>query len=40
MAKRARLIPSALALLDRLDEQAGICLDGDLKETALKAVGE
>jgi hypothetical protein len=40
MAKCARLIPSARALLIRLDQEAGIYLADELKETALKTVGE
>jgi uncharacterized protein len=40
LAKRARLIPSARILLDRLDQEAGIYLGAELKQTALKSVGE
>ena len=40
MAKCARLIPSARTLLIRLDQEAGIYLADDLKEMALKTVGE
>ena len=40
MAKTARLIPSARMLLSRLDEEAGIYLTDDLKDAALKTVGE
>ena len=40
MAKRARLIPSARSLLNRLDQEAGIYLTDNLKDAALKAVGE
>ena len=38
MAKRARLIPSARSLLNRLDEEAGIYLTDNLKDAALKRV--
>lgn len=40
MAKRARLIPSARSLLNRLDQEAGIYLTDDLKDAALETVGE
>lgn len=40
LAKRSQLIPSARSLLDRLDQEAGIYLADDLKETALMTVGE
>lgn len=40
LAKRARLIPSARSLLDRLDQEAGIYLTDNVKDAALKAVGE
>lgn len=40
IAKRARLIPSARALLDQLDREAGMYLGEQLKNTALKTVGE
>ena len=40
LAKRAQLIPSARALLGKLDREAGIYLAEDLKATALKTVGE
>ena len=40
MAKRARLIPSARSLLNQLDQEAGIYLTDNLKDAALKAVGE
>ncbi len=40
LAKRARLIPSARSLLNRLDQEAGIYLADDLKDAALKTVGE
>jgi predicted nucleic acid-binding protein len=40
LAKRAQFIPSARALLDALDRQAGIYLSNELKEAALKVVGE
>jgi predicted nucleic acid-binding protein len=40
LAKRANLIPSARALLEELDREAGIYLTDELKEAALKTVGE
>ena len=40
LAKRAQLIPSARALLEELDREAGIYLTEELKDTALKTVGE
>jgi len=40
LAKHAKLIPSARALLDELDQEAGIYLTAALKEAALKTVGE
>jgi predicted nucleic acid-binding protein len=40
IAKRRGLIPSARELLSQLDQQAGIYLSTDLKNTALKTVGE
>jgi hypothetical protein len=40
MARRRGLIPSARNLLVRLDREAGVYLVNDLKETALKTVGE
>jgi predicted nucleic acid-binding protein len=40
LAKRASLIPSARKLLEQLDDQAGIYLAAELKESALKTVGE
>jgi len=40
MAKRAKLIPSARTLLEKLDDKAGIYLSRELKEAALKAIGE
>ena len=40
LAKRQRLIPSARALLERLDREAGMHLSEDIKEAALKTVGE
>ena len=40
MAKRAGFIPSARSLLNRLDQEAGIYLTDDLKDTALKTLGE
>jgi uncharacterized protein len=40
IAKRRGLIPSARNLLSQLDEKAGVYLSSDLKNTALKSVGE
>jgi uncharacterized protein len=40
IAKRSQLISSARELLDQLDTEAGIYLRDDLKEAALKTVGE
>jgi len=40
MAKRAGSISSARILLNRLDQEAGVYWTDDLKETALRTVGE
>jgi predicted nucleic acid-binding protein len=40
LAKRKALIPSARTLLQRLDREAGIYLAPDIRDTALKTVGE
>lgn len=40
LAKRAKLISSARKLLEALDHEAGIYLTDELKEAALKTVGE
>ena len=40
LAKRRQLLPSARALLQRLELEAGMYLAEDLREAALKAVGE
>lgn len=40
IAKRLNLISSARALLNCLDSEAGVFLANDLKEAALKTVGE
>jgi uncharacterized protein len=40
IAKRRGLISSARDLLSQLDEKAGVYLSSDLKNTALKSVGE
>ena len=40
MAKRRALIPSARSLLQKLDERAGVYLGNELRESALKTVGE
>ena len=40
LAKRKALIPSARALLTRLDQDAGIYLAPEIRDAALKTVGE
>lgn len=40
LAKRRQVIPSARALLQRLENEAGMYLSEDIKNVALKAVGE
>jgi predicted nucleic acid-binding protein len=40
LARRRELIPSARALLDQIEREAGMYLARNLKETALKTVGE
>jgi len=40
LAKRKDLIPSARTLLLRMDQEAGIYLAPDIRDTALKTVGE
>lgn len=40
LAKRLQLIPSARALLERLEHEAGIYLSDDIRNAALKTVGE
>lgn len=40
LAKRRQLIPSARALLQRLEHEAGIYLSDDIRNAALKTVGE
>lgn len=40
LSKRAQLIPSARALLDQLGKQAGIYLSDEVKNAALKTLGE
>jgi len=40
LAKRTQLIPSARVFLQRLDNEAGMYLADELKESALKTVGE
>lgn len=40
MAKRQRLISSARSLLLRLDQEAGVYLANEVKETALRSVSE
>ena len=40
LAKRKGLIPSARALLKRMDDEAGIYLAAEIRDAALKSVGE
>ena len=40
IVKREGRIPSARKLLERLDQEAGIYLADELKNAALRAVGE
>jgi hypothetical protein len=40
LARRKALIPSARALIERLDREAGMYLAPDIRDTALKTVGE
>jgi predicted nucleic acid-binding protein len=40
LAKRKALIPSARTLIERLDREAGIYLAPDIRDAALKSVGE
>jgi predicted nucleic acid-binding protein len=40
LAKRQQLIPSARRLLERLDQEAGMYLALELRDQALKSVGE
>ena len=40
LAKRKSLIPSARTLIERLDREAGMYLAPDIREAALKTVGE
>lgn len=40
LAKRKSLIPSARTLIERLDREAGMYLAADLRDAALKTVGE
>lgn len=40
LARQQRLIPSARTLLERLDREAGMYLAEDVRETALRTVGE
>ena len=40
LARRNQLIPSARALLQRLQQEAGMYLTKDIMEAALKTVGE
>ena len=40
LAKRRQLVPSARALLQRLDREAGMYLSEHIREAALRSVGE
>ncbi len=40
LARRKALIPSARALVERLDREAGMYLAPDIRDAALKTVGE
>lgn len=40
LAKRRQLIPSARALLQRLETEAGMYLSEDIRNAALRTVGE
>jgi predicted nucleic acid-binding protein len=40
LAKRRQLVPSARALLQRLEREAGMYLSEDIREAALRSVGE
>ncbi len=40
LARRKGLVPSARTLLQRLDDEAGMYLTADIREAALKSVGE
>lgn len=40
LAKKKHLIPTARGLLEKLDEDAGMYLDADIREAALRTVGE
>lgn len=40
LAKRKGLIPSARALLKRMDDEAGMYLSAEIRDAALKSVGE
>ena len=40
LARRRHLIPSAIALIDRLEQEAGIYLAKEIKEAALASIGE
>lgn len=40
LAKRRELIPSARTVLDRLEKEAGMYLSTEIREQALKSVGE
>jgi predicted nucleic acid-binding protein len=40
LARHAKLISSARTLLEELDREAGIYLSNELKDAALKTVGE
>jgi uncharacterized protein len=40
LAKRQRLIPSARRLLERLDQESGMYLAAEVRDQALRSVGE
>ena len=40
LAKRNALLPSARTILQRLENEAGIYLTPEIRETALRSVGE
>jgi hypothetical protein len=40
LAKRRQIIPSARALLQRLEDEAGVYLSEDIRTAALKTIGE
>jgi predicted nucleic acid-binding protein len=40
LAKRQQMIPSARSLLERLDQEAGMYLASEVRDQALRSVGE